>query len=670
MSPSTAPATSPEPDRLFARVTTILLVVGLLLATGAHLVLQRALSNERQANEIALDSAGEAAAARAALATLDRLAAMPEGRERHRALNRLAWDLDRLAAADERRVATVPAEGQVGDGLADAIGRATEAGLVLTRSSEVDLERVQSLRQVFEDQIVPQLDLVAMGHRALAQLSRARCAWVLGISFALHLVIGCSLLAFVVTPTRRSIAGWVARTKETDRENRFRLLHDSLTGMPNAAYLHAYLARLVAASERREAQIAVLRIDFDRFKVLSENHGSRTCDEVIRIAARRLGQTMRSCDFAAYLGQDDFVVVTGELEDANDVAAIATRIQAALARPFSVRGGARRLTCSIGVTLMSDDDADPDQILANAGIALAEAQSEGVGAIRYFNEAQREEVERREELYAELLHALDNGEIIAFFQPQVDLATGAFTGFEALARWQHPRRGLLSPAAFLDFAEQTDLTERLGEIVLYRSLEALKAWDQAGLNVDRVGVNFALAQLRNPTLIEKIKWEVERFDVEPSRLAIEVLETVLIKSDADIVVRNLRGLASAGFVIELDDFGTGHASISNLRRFMVNRIKIDRSFIFGIETSGEQQQLTGSMIAMARALGIETLAEGVETEVALHAVQALGCGSAQGYLIARPMALADTFDWIRTYRPIGGREGETGPAAAANPNTP
>jgi hypothetical protein len=234
---SAAPSTisrTPEPDRLFARVTTILLVVGLVLATGAHLMLQRALHNERRAGEIALESANEAAAARAAAATLDRLAVLEEGRERHRALNRLAWDLDRLAAADARRVAEA-APGAAGDGLADAIARATESGLALTRSNAADPDSLQSLRQAFEDQIVPQLDLVAMGHRALAQLSRARSTWVLGISFAIHLVVGSSLLAFVVDPARRGIASWVARTQETDRENRFRLLHDSLTGMPNAA---------------------------------------------------------------------------------------------------------------------------------------------------------------------------------------------------------------------------------------------------------------------------------------------------------------------------------------------------------------------------------------------------------------------------------------------------
>jgi EAL domain-containing protein (putative c-di-GMP-specific phosphodiesterase class I) len=229
---------------------------------------------------------------------------------------------------------------------------------------------------------------------------------------------------------------------------------------------------------------------------------------------------------------------------------------------------------------------------------------------------------------------------------------------------------LLPPSAFLDFAEETDLADRVGEIVLSQSLGAINAWRAEGLDVPKVGVNFALTQLRDPRLIERIKWEVERFDVDPSHLAIEVLETVLIKSDADMVVRNLHGLASAGFSIELDDFGTGHASISNLRRFMVNRIKIDRSFINGIETSKEQQTLTSSMIAMARALGIGTLAEGVETDEAEEMLRQLGCDQFQGFLVARPMPLKDTFDWLQTYQARGCvREGAGNPMAGDR-NTP
>jgi EAL domain-containing protein (putative c-di-GMP-specific phosphodiesterase class I) len=365
---------------------------------------------------------------------------------------------------------------------------------------------------------------------------------------------------------------------------------------------------------------------------------------------------------------DDFVVVATDLEDANAAAAIALRIQTALNKPFSIRGGARKIGCSIGVTLLSDDGHDPERILTNAAIALAEARAAGSGTVRYFRESLRQEVERRETLFAELLRSIDTGEILPYFQPQMDLATGDFAGFEALARWRHPRHGLLTPGAFLDFAEQTDLTDRIGEVILTRSLEAMRDWEAAGLAVPKMGVNFALGQLRDPRLIEKIKWEVERHDVDPSRLAIEVLETVLIKSDTDIVVRNLRGLVSAGFHIELDDFGTGHASIANLRRFMVDRIKIDQSFIAGIETSGEQQKLTASMIAMAHALGIKTLAEGVENAAAQAMLSQLGCDGVQGFTVAKPLSRSGATRWLRTLRAAEKRrpEGRVRPA----PKTP
>jgi EAL domain-containing protein (putative c-di-GMP-specific phosphodiesterase class I) len=362
--------------------------------------------------------------------------------------------------------------------------------------------------------------------------------------------------------------------------------------------------------------------------------------------------------------------VASELEDGAAAAAIAHRVQQALCKPFALQGGARRIDCSIGVTMLSDDKPEADRVRANAEIALTEAQGAGPGNVRYFRESLRTEAEQREILFAELLGGLERGELVPFFQPQIDIATGAFTGFEALVRWMHPRRGLLTPAAFLDFAEAADLTERIGEVVLDRSLQALLEWDAAGFHVPKVGVNFALAQLRDPRLIEKIKWEVERQDIDPGRLAIEVLETVLIKSDTDLVVRNLRGLASAGFEIELDDFGTGHASIQNLRRFMVNRIKIDRSFIFGIESSEEQQTLTASMIAMARALGIRTLAEGVETAEAEAVLRDLGCDQLQGYLIAKPMSFADTFGWLEKHsrRERGGACAEA--ATGGDPNIP
>jgi diguanylate cyclase (GGDEF)-like protein len=533
--------------------------------------------------------------------------------------------------------------------LADQPASRAELGVILTRT------------------VLPELDRRDRAAAAKLVEADARARDFARLLAGLGLLAAGALGFFVIVPAGRHIREWVARAGEVDRENRFRLLHDPVTGMPNATFLHAHLTRLLAGADRETAQTAVMRLDIDKFGMLRETLGARTSDEILRLIARRLRATLRAGDFAAHIGQDDFVLVATGLSDANAAAGIAQRAQEALSKPFAIRGGTQRVSANIGVTLVSDDEPSIDRLLANAEIALAAAEAtNGPNTVRYFRDDLRLEVERRETLYTELLSGLGRGELVPFFQPQICLSSGTLVGFEALVRWHHPRRGLLSPAAFLDFAEEADLTERIGEAVLGQSLRALRAWDRAGLEVPRVGVNFAAKQLRDPALIEKIKWEVERADIDPGRLAIEVLETVMIRGDADMVARNLRGLASAGFHIELDDFGTGHASIANLRRLMVNRIKIDRGFIDGIEASTEQRDLTASMIAMAGALGIDTLAEGVETPEALEVLRGLGCDLAQGYLIARPMAVGDTFDWLRAFRaaPAGAWRG------TADPNTP
>lgn len=672
MSENSAPLVDMAPDRVFANTILGILGVALTCVLLGHGILNHAMQREARDAERALVAAGEAAATRSVIATLDQLASPVGTTAPSVTLTKLAWEIDRLITTEQKRLAYGPS----GPGtyeLRAELEKAVSDALAMARERRFDLYKVNRLKLEFERDILPQVDLIAVQQRAVADDSRDFGGKILMLSLLLQsagLILFCGSVGW---PAWRRIRLWVKNSKDADRINRFRLLHDNLTGMPNATYLEAYLARLIASAGRKETQTAVLRIDIDRFKVLHEALSKRASDEIIRIVARRLQNALRLADFAAYLGSDDFVVVAGELKTANDAANIAGRIQQALVKPFSVEGGPRKVSCSIGVTLLSDDEPDVERVQANADIALADAQASGVGTIRYFSESQREEVERRERLYNELATGLERGEVIAFFQPQIDLRTGAVSGCEALVRWEHPMHGLLTPAAFLDFADQSDLTERLGEVVLSRALEALRFWDKAGHHVPRVGVNFALAQLRNPRLIEKIKWETERLNLEPDRLAIEVLETVLIKSDHDMVVRNLRGLSSAGFQIEMDDFGTGHASVSNLRRFMVNRIKIDRGFIFGIETSIEQQQLTAAMIAMARALGIETLAEGIETEDAERVLRDLGCDHYQGFYKAKPMSLADTLSWLKaqgTHRAATGMHNMGDEGGSRDPNTP
>ncbi len=633
------------PERVFLRAVGVVFVAWLALTFATLLLLERQDQRNAAAAELALVAASQKAAVRQIEASLERIARMPEGPELRTAEIALTWEVERLLEFEDRRLALArpgtPGMRRLSDVTADTLGMI--AGVT-------DGDQALALRDLYAASLSPQAGRFAQRYETDAEHARAIARFTHFGVFGLHLAVIAMLAFLVAAPARARIADWVADSLRTDEENRFRLLHDPLTHLPNATYLRAHLDRLVAGTERATTQTAVLRLNLDRFKTLRDTLGSRVTEEILRISARRIRQVLRAGDFAAYLGQDDFVLIAPDLDDVNAVSGIAHRVQQALGKPFSLPGGARRIGCSIGVTMLSDDRPDAERALGNAEIALSEAQEAGSCAVRYFRESLRAEAERRATMFSEMIAGLDRGEFVPFFQPQIDLATGVLSGFEALVRWRHPVQGLLAPGAFLEFAETADLIDRLGEVVLAQSLAALTAWDAAGLNVPRVGINFAMSQLRDPRLIEKIKWEVERNDVEPARISIEVLETVLIKTDSDLVVRNLRGLASVGFEIELDDFGTGHASIQNLRRFMVDRIKIDRSFVFGLETSEEQQVLTSSMIAMARALGIRTLAEGVETPEAEAMLRQLGCDHFQGFLVAKPMSLADTFDWLAGFR--------------------
>jgi EAL domain-containing protein (putative c-di-GMP-specific phosphodiesterase class I) len=245
--------------------------------------------------------------------------------------------------------------------------------------------------------------------------------------------------------------------------------------------------------------------------------------------------------------------------------------------------------------------------------------------------------------------ALDAGQIRPHFQPQISTDTGAVTGFEALARWHHPERGLLLPGEFLAPLEEAGLSERLGEVMLFHALSALAHWDKAGLAVPTVAVNFSAAELRNPRLPERIQWELDRFDLSPARLTVEILETVVTQTDNDVIVRNVAALAALGCGIDLDDFGTGHASITNLRRFQVRRIKIDRSMVTRVDDDRDQQRIVSAILSLADRLGLDTLAEGVETQGEHAMLAQLGCGHVQGFGIGRPMALEDTAEWIHRH---------------------
>jgi len=279
-------------------------------------------------------------------------------------------------------------------------------------------------------------------------------------------------------------------------------------------------------------------------------------------------------------------------------------------------------------------------------LALRDAQSSGIESLRGFSRNTPTASAANSTTGQDVLEALEKGQIIAWFQPQISTDTGKVTGFEALARWDHPTRGTVSPAEFLPALEAAHGMERLSETMLQQSMKALLAWDVAGHKVASVAVNFATDDLRNPSLVERIKWDVDRFDIDPKRLTIEVLETVVAATDDDIITRNIRALADQGYRIDLDDFGTGQASLANIQRFNVDRIKVDRSFVTRADESPEKQRMINAILRMAEQLDIETVAEGVETIGEKSILSQLGCTHMQGFAIARPMPLEHTLPWL------------------------
>lgn len=405
----------------------------------------------------------------------------------------------------------------------------------------------------------------------------------------------------------------------------------------------------VAADGQNSAFYA---IEIDNHENLVELYGNSGCQSLSNTLGTRLVSALRNGDLVTRTNLWSFSVcpTPSKAFDLEVSLQVANRLQTILEDPVAVDGATVYVTACVGFSICaSDKAASVDKLKESAEIALTHARRHGPGTLRAFSEKMRKTPHTRSEHEHAVQTALATGEIIPWFQPQISTDTGQVTGFEALARWNHPTDGIVPPSEFLHAIENADLFERLMEIMVYQSLQALTSWDKAGADIPQVGVNFAGTELNNPALADKIAWEIDRFGLEPNRLAIEVLETVMSRSPDDVVTRNIKKLSDMGCSIDLDDFGTGNASIAFIRRFAVDRIKIDRSFVAKCDRDPEQQRVTTAILTMAEHLGLETLAEGVET-VGEHAFLAqLGCGHVQGFGIARPMPFAQTLDWIAAH---------------------
>lgn len=401
--------------------------------------------------------------------------------------------------------------------------------------------------------------------------------------------------------------------------------------------------------EESGQQVVCFVVVIDDCAELARRHGPGTIAHLNAIICARFENTLRGQDRLLRLSEDRIMLVIGApaRQPLEGVLQLAGRLQAMAAVPVEYRTAVFHLSASVGFCLASRAPARSGAALLSAAETAATiAWRNGPSGLRAYSQGMGAMQGKPAEGRANLESALANGEIRAFFQPQVDSASGAVIGFEALARWVHPIRGLIPPAEFLPALHAAGLSQRLGEVMVAQTLEALAAWDAAGWAVPQAAVNFSSHELRNPRLATQVQWELDRFDLEPHRLVVEVLETVLAESDDDITVQNVGRLARIGCGVDLDDFGTGHAAISAIRRFSVNRLKVDRSFVSGIDHMPEQQRIVAAILSMARELGLAVLAEGVETPEEALQLARMGCTAMQGFGIAPPMPLEDSFAWL------------------------
>lgn len=414
-----------------------------------------------------------------------------------------------------------------------------------------------------------------------------------------------------------------------------------------------FLDRAMVECAGNGGAFGCLLIAFDDAPRFLSRHDQRDRAEIERKTAERLADSTRQGDLIVLLDHSCFAVCLGRVRrmDLETLIQIAVRLQQVAILPLSISGKVVHPSVSVGLCL-SDRAPGPmgRHVIEAARAALDDALRHGPGAIRMFQPDMLARHANREALRASLEEALDAGQIRPWFQPQICADRGHITGFEALARWHHPDRGVISPADFLPLVEEAGLHPRLNEVILYGALSAISRWDKANFFIPSVSVNFCAAELAVPQLDERLKWELDRFGLAPERLTLEVLESVAGRGGDDVIGLNLSRIAAMGCGIDLDDFGTGQASIANLRRFSIRRVKIDRSFVTHVDTDIEQKRMVAAILGLCDRLGLETVAEGVETPSEHATLSQLGCTHLQGYGIARPMAMEETFGWIERHR--------------------
>ena len=438
----------------------------------------------------------------------------------------------------------------------------------------------------------------------------------------------------------------ITQLKEQGHALRRLAITDELTGLRNRRNLLEDISQMAQGLPADES-VVVFHLDLDRFKAVNDVYGHEAGDHVLKHAAKLLDECVASCGFAARVGGDEFIVVRRMKLDRASISAFAERIIARLTDPIGYAGQYMHIGASIGIAMLELDLGMTARgtVLTAADLALYEAKRLG-GCALYFENYMRDNVLQLNALARELQVGLERQEFEAYFQPQIDASNKTCIGFEALLRWNHPRRGVLNAGQFLEVAQRAGLTDALDTLMMDAACRGLRWLHDQGWTDTSISINMSTVQLSDPRLLQRIEFALAKYNAPRHLLHIELLESTLLDERTSHFLINVKDMVEAGFTVELDDFGTGHAAIAALRKFRVSQIKIDRSFVRFIDTDVELQKLTSAIIGMAHSLEISVLAEGVETAAEQQWLLERGCRLAQGWFYARAMPLAEIADFL------------------------
>ena len=428
----------------------------------------------------------------------------------------------------------------------------------------------------------------------------------------------------------------ISERKQAEETVHYQTYHDLLTGLPNRALFRNHLGLLLAQGKRSKQSLAVLSLDLDHFKIINDSLGHSLGDELLLAIGTRLRQCLREGDTLARLGGDEFAILLPALSEPSDIEPIGRKIIHVLSEPVYIKGHEVYVSASIGACVAPADSDTVDSLIRQAEIAMYHAKTQGRSRLQFWESGMQAPYSERVQTEADLRRALARNEFVLFYQPQVSISTGEITGFEALLRWWHPQRGLLTPKDFMSIAEESGVIVPIGDWVLRQASAQMADWSKAGLPQVRLSVNISARQLENPNFVDSVMRAVQVYALNGHHLELEITESLLMR-DLEANAIKLGRLSATGIRIAIDDFGTGYSSFKYLSRFPIHTLKIDQSFIQELERE-ENISIVNAMVSMGRGMNLNVVAEGVETQAQLDQLQAINCHEMQGYFYSAPIS--------------------------------